>query len=123
MRIFTYLKKTSKNEIPDTCFVYCRRFDGAVWCCRLYYRLEPAPYVYTIGATMVALAQINSPSKSNRANVKRLRRQQIFGALLLVLTGAFMFFTYGNEWIVCLTVAAILELYTAIRIPQEEAKE
>ena len=67
---------------------------------------EPAPYVYTIGATMVALAQINSPSKSNRANVKRLRRQQIFGALLLVLT-----------------VAAILELYTAIRIPQEEAKE
>ena len=79
---------------------------------------EPAPYVYTIGATMVALAQINSPS-----NVKRLRRQQIFGALLLVLTGAFMFFTYGNEWIVCLTVAAILELYTAIRIPQEEAKE
>ena len=49
---------------------------------------EPAPYVYTIGATMVALAQINSPSKSNRANVKRLRRQQIFGALLLVLTGA-----------------------------------
>jgi len=77
---------------------------------------EPAPYVYTIGATMVALAQINSPSKSNRANVKRLRRQQIFGALLLVLT-------YGNEWIVCLTVAAILELYTAIRIPQEEAKE
>ena len=81
---------------------------------------EPAPYVYTIGATMVALAQINSPSKSNRANVKRLRRQQI---LLLVLTGAFMFFTHGNEWIVCLTVAAILELYTAIRIPQEEAKE
>ena len=82
---------------------------------------EPAPYVYTIG--MVALAQINSPSKSNRANVKRLRRQQIFGALLLVLTGAFMFFTHGNEWIVCLTVAAILELYTAIRIPQEEEKE
>lgn len=28
-----------ENEIPDTCFVYCRRFDGAVWCCRLYYRL------------------------------------------------------------------------------------
>ena len=76
---------------------------------------EPAPYVYTIGATMVALAQINSPSKSNRANVKRLRRQQIFGALLLVLTGAFMFFTHGNEWIVCLTVAAILELYSTGR--------
>ena len=53
----------------------------------------------------------------------RLRRQQIFGALLLVLTGAFMLFTRGNEWIVSLTIAAILELYTSIRIPQEEAKE
>ena len=68
-----------------------------------------SPYIYTIGATMVALAQINSP--------------QIFGALLLVLTGAFMLFTRGNEWIVSLTIAAILELYTSVRIPQEEAKE
>nr|WP_302829723.1 hypothetical protein [uncultured Bacteroides sp.] len=82
-----------------------------------------APYIYTIGATFVALAQINSPSKSKSPNVKRLRRQQIFAALLLVLTGAFMLFTHGNEWIVSLTIAAVLELYTSIRIPQEEAKE
>ena len=34
-----------------------------------------------------------------------------------------MFFTHGNEWIVSLTIAAILELYTSVRIPQEEAKE
>ena len=40
-----------------------------------------------------------------------------------MLTGAFMFFTHGNEWIVSLTIAAILELYTSVRIPQEEAKE
>ena len=84
---------------------------------------ELAPYIYTIGAAMVALAEINSPSKSKSPNVKRLRRQQIFGAILLVLTGAFMFFTHGNEWIVCMTIAAILELYTSVRIPQEEAKE
>ncbi|WP_289392547.1 hypothetical protein, partial [uncultured Bacteroides sp.] len=56
-----------------------------------------SPYIYTIGATMVALAQINSPSKCRSSIVKRLRRQQIFGALLLVLTGAFMLFTRGNE--------------------------
>lgn len=81
-----------------------------------------SPYIYTVGATLVALAQINSPSQCKRANVKRLRRQQIFAALLLVLTGAFMLFTHGNEWIVSLTIAAVLELYTSIRIPQEEAK-
>lgn len=84
---------------------------------------ELAPYIFTVGATLVALAQINSPSSSRRVAVKRLRRQQMFGALALVLTGPFMLFTHGNEWIVSLTIAAILELYTAIRIPQEEAKE
>lgn len=34
-----------------------------------------------------------------------------------------MFTTRGNEWIACLTIAAILELYTAFRIPQEEEKK
>ena len=81
-----------------------------------------APYIYTVGATLVALAQINSPSKIQTPSVKRLRRQQIFAALLLVLTGAFMLFTHGNEWIVSLTIAALIELYTSIRIPQEEEK-
>lgn len=85
-------------------------------------RWQVSPYIYTVGATLVALAQINSPSEYQSPNLKRLRRQQIFGALLLVLTGAFMFFTHGNEWIVCLTIAAVLQLYTSIRIPQEEGK-
>jgi len=80
-----------------------------------------APYIYTIGAGFVALAQIN-PVKGKSKTLKRLRIQQIFGAVALVLTGAFMFSTRGNEWIACLTIAAILELYTAFRIPQEEAK-
>ncbi len=82
-----------------------------------------APYIYTIGATMVALAQINSPSPKKSPTIKRLRRQQIFAALLLVLSGAFMLFTRGNEWIASLTIAAVLELYTSVRIPQEEAKD
>ncbi|AVM53392.1 hypothetical protein JN06_00869 [Bacteroides zoogleoformans] len=82
-----------------------------------------SPYIYTVGATMVALAQINSPSECKTSTVKRLRRQQIFAALLLVLTGAFMLFTHGNEWIVSLSIAAVLELYTSVRIPQEEAKK
>jgi len=82
-----------------------------------------SPHVYTIGATMVAVAQINSPSRYKTPAIKRLRRQQVLGALLLVLAGACMFYTHGNEWIVALTIAAVLELYTSVRIPQEEAKE
>ena len=82
-----------------------------------------APYIYTIGAGLFALAQVNTPVKGKGKTLKRLRVQQIFGALALILTGAFMFTTRGNEWIACLTIAAILELYTAFRIPQEEEKE
>ena len=76
-----------------------------------------APYIYTIGAGFIALAQVNTPVKGKSKILKRLRIQQIFGALALILT------THGNEWIACLTIAAVLELYTAFRIPQEEAKE
>ena len=82
-----------------------------------------APYIYTIGAGLFGLAQVNTPVKGKGKTLKRLRVQQIFGALALILTGAFMFTTRGNEWIACLTIAAILELYTAFRIPQEEEKE
>ena len=81
------------------------------------------PYIYTIGATLVALSQINSPIVTQNVTVKRLRAQQVLGALLLVATGALMFFMHHNEWILCLTVAALLELYTSFRIPQEMNKE
>ena len=81
-----------------------------------------SPYLYTIGATMVALAQINSPIKTDNITLKRLRVQQIIGAILLVVAGALMFFMHRNEWIVCLSVAAFLELYTAFRIPHELEK-
>jgi phosphatidylserine synthase len=84
---------------------------------------ETAPYIYTIGAGMVALAQVSNTIETGNKTLRRLRIQQIFGALILVLTGLFMMYTHGNEWIVCLTIAAVLELYTAFRIPQEEAKE
>ena len=82
-----------------------------------------APYIFTIGAGMIALAQINTSIKGKSKILKRLRIQQIFGAVALVVTGAFMIYTNGNEWIACLTIGAILQLYTSFRIPQEEEKE
>ena len=47
-----------------------------------------APYIYTIGAGFIALAQVNTPVKGKSKILKRLRIQQIFGALALILTGA-----------------------------------
>lgn len=83
----------------------------------------PSPYIYTLGALMVAVVQYLNGYHGTNFIIKRLRKQQLFGATLLLLTAMFMFTTRNNEWVLCLTVAAILELYTAFRIPQEEEKE
>lgn len=84
---------------------------------------EYAPYMFIIGAITAAIAQIFAQPHVENVTLKRLYRQQMFGALFLVLTGLLMLYSHGNEWIVCLFIAAILELYTAYRIPQEEKKQ
>ena len=86
-------------------------------------RWELSPILYTIGAVMFAYVQVMSRYEGKNLIVRRLRRQQILGAVLLVFAGVLMFVTKHNEWVLCLTVAAILELYTAFRIPPELEKE
>ena len=86
-------------------------------------RWELSPILYTIGAVMFAYVQVMSRYEGKNLIVRRLRRQQILGAVLLVFAGVLMFVTKHNEWVLCLTVAAILELYTAVRIPSELEKE
>ena len=86
-------------------------------------RWELSPVIYTLGAVMFAYVQVMSRYEGKNLIVRRLRRQQILGAVLLVFAGVLMFVTRNNEWVLCLTVAAILELYTAFRIPSELEKE
>ena len=86
-------------------------------------RWELSPILYTIGAVMFAYVQVMTRYEGKNLIVRRLRHQQILGAVLLVFAGVLMFVTKHNEWVLCLTVAAILELYTAFRIPSELEKE
>ena len=86
-------------------------------------RWELSPILYTIGAVMFAYVQVMTRYEGKNLIVRRLRRQQILGAVLLVFAGVLMFVTKHNEWVLCLTVAAIWELYTAFRIPSELEKE
>ena len=86
-------------------------------------RWELSPVIYTIGAVLFAYVQVMDGYQGQNLIIRRLRRQQILGAVLLVFTGVLMFVMKRNEWIVCLTIAAILELYTAFRIPVEMEKE
>ena len=86
-------------------------------------RWELSPYIYTIGAVMFAYVQIMSRYEGKNLIVRRLRRQQVLGAVLLVFAGVLMFVTRHNEWVLCLSAAAVLQLYTAFRIPSELEKE
>ena len=80
-----------------------------------------SPYIYTVGALLVALSQWLTPTPSSASvTVRRLYRQQSLGALFLVVTGILMFTTRGNAWIASLTIAAVIYLYTAIRIANSE---
>lgn len=89
-----------------------------------FLRFEYAPYIYLTGAVLFAYVQVVVAGYNGKNMViRRLRRQQIMGASLLIFTGVMMLLWHRNEWIVCLAVSAILELYTAFRIPQEEEKE
>lgn len=87
-------------------------------------RWNLSPYIYSAGALCIALVQILIPYEGNDITLKRLYRQQIFGAVFLVISGVLMFtLPHGNEWMLTLTIAAVLELYTAFRIPQVEGKK
>ena len=49
-----------------------------------------APYIYLVGAILFAYVQVMDSYNGNNIIIKRLRRQQILGASILVLTGVIM---------------------------------
>lgn len=89
-----------------------------------------APYVFTAGVLMFSSMQLLQRYEGSNFTLRRLRRQQIVAAFLLILSAAAMWmkwfnvgFLRGEEWKILLLIAAVLELYTAFRIPAEWAKE
>lgn len=87
-------------------------------------------YMFCVGACAFSAMQLAAGYEGHNLVIKRLRVQQIFGALMLLLTAVLMAmntfqvgFARRNEWMVSLAVACVLELYTAFRIPSELEKE
>ena len=79
-----------------------------------------APYLYSGGTLLFVAMQMADRYDGKDIIVKRLRRQQVFGAVMLLVTGVLMFTERHNGWIATLTIAALLELYTALRMPDKE---
>lgn len=86
--------------------------------------------IFAAGVLAFGCMQMLQAYNGNNFIIRRLRRQQLLGVIALLLAACCMCmqtfhfgFAIRNEWVVCLTIGAILELWTAFRIPLELEKE
>ncbi len=91
---------------------------------------EVAPYVFGLGALIYAPCRITDRYEGRSLTIRRLRRQQVLGALLMVVAAGLMFMSAwqirpcrGGEWKIVLIIAVFIEAYTVFRIDHEMKKE
>ena len=80
-------------------------------------------YIYIAGAVVFAVAQFLLRPRHKHFMVRRLVVQQQIGAILLVAAGVLMLVLHNNEWVAVMFAGALMELYTAFRIPAEIEKQ
>ena len=83
-------------------------------------------YLYCIGAVLFCSAQLTVRKSADiTLTLKRLYVQQGLECLFLLGTGALLFTDIlgKNAWIVTLTIGAIIQLYSIIRIEHEIRKD
>ena len=80
--------------------------------------------LFCAGSLGVASMQMLMRYEGRDVAVRRLRAQQILAGILLMVTGAMMIvqemhlgYLFRNEWMVAFAIAALLECYTAFRLP------
>ncbi|MDR1344561.1 MAG: hypothetical protein LBJ39_04320 [Tannerellaceae bacterium] len=74
--------------------------------------LSFAPYLFALGAAGIAVCHLTMQVKHLSIRRRRLQTFNVIAGLLMVVASVFMF-KHQNEWILCLTISAILQLYTS----------
>ena len=89
-----------------------------------------ATVLYTVGAVVFCPLQMLQRYDGKNFILRRLRRQQLLGLIAFLCGACCMIMQVGrfgfarrNEWVVCVTIGCIIELYTAFRIPAELKKD
>ncbi|WP_099464155.1 MULTISPECIES: hypothetical protein [Parabacteroides] len=80
-----------------------------------------APYLFALGAAGYAVSYLTIQTKEMDFRNRRLHRFNIIAGLLMIFASGLMF-KGGNEWVICLTIAAILQMYTAFVASKQEKK-
>lgn len=104
-------------------------------------------HLYCGGTLMFAMAQLSDRYGGDNLTIRRLRGQQVMGTIFLLLSGLMMYaerwhtdvvmnmqlndtlrsllsmLTARNGWIATMSIAAVFELYSSVRLGQELKKE
>lgn len=75
-----------------------------------------APYLFSIGAAGFTVSYLTLPTKEMDFRTRRLHRYNIMAGILMIFASALMF-AGRKEWVICLTIAAFFQLYTAFINP------
>lgn len=79
-------------------------------------------YVFAIGAAGMSVMRLITPYRGKNLRMRRLVLIELLATLMLLFV-SFLMFRGGRDWVVLLTISALLQLYTSImigRIPPEE---
>lgn len=71
-----------------------------------------APYLFAVGAAGIAVCYLTLPTKDMELRMRRLHRYNIIASILMICASGLMF-KDRKEWVLCLTIAAILQLYAS----------
>lgn len=78
-----------------------------------------APYLFAVGASGIAVNYLTTPVGDLDFRSRRLHRFNVMAGFLMVVASGFQF-NGRKEWVICLLIAAILQLYTAFVSPKKE---
>ena len=78
-----------------------------------------APYLFAVGAAGIVVNYLTTPVGDLDFRGRRLHRFNVMAGFLMVVASGFQF-NGRKEWVICLLIAAILQLYTAFVSPKKE---
>lgn len=102
------------------------------------FKSTAAPFVFIPGVVMFVSMQMLQRYDGQNVNIRRLRRFVLLSDALLLVSALLMYASFGNpfkidwityvqyignNWVVALLIAALLQLYTSYRIGKELEKD
>jgi Ca2+/Na+ antiporter len=79
-----------------------------------------APYLFALGAVGITICYMTAPYKTLSYRMRRLSRMNVFAGIVMIAASVFMF-KQQMEWVVCLLVSAMLQLYTSFVMKDKES--